>query len=170
MGFTNGGTVLNDSVDPLRDQQPCGGEACNFARSLVAKKLAPSPGGTFNQFSALGQGYLAMMGAGIWPWNYYVENGGRQRICHCPLAEESPAGLAGRPRRLPDPRRHRRSKDEAWEFVKYSISESFQANEAVPIEGGMPMRISIANSKSFLKTLPPGAEYFTAALVTPTRL
>ena len=28
----------------------------------------------------------------------------------------------------------------------------------------MPMRISIANSKSFLKTLPPGAEYFTAAL------
>ena len=57
-----------------------------------------------------------------------------------------------------------KSKDEAWEFVKYSISESFQANEAVPIEGGMPIRASIANSASFLKTLPPGAEYFSAAL------
>ena len=161
--FTNGGTVLNDSWTRCVINNPAAVEACTFARSLVAKKLAPSPGGTFNQFSALGQGHLAMMGAGIWPWNYYVENGGGSDLAIVPwpkkVQQGSPVGLAAFP--ILDASK---SKDEAWEFVKYSISESFQANEAVPIEGGMPMRISIANSASFLKSLPPGAEYFTAAL------
>jgi multiple sugar transport system substrate-binding protein len=161
--FTNGGTVLNDSWTRCVINNPAAVEACTFARSLVAKKLAPSPGGTFNQFSALGQGHLAMMGAGIWPWNYYVENGGGSDLAIVPwpkkVQQGSPVGLAAFP--ILDASK---SKDEAWEFVKYSISESFQANEAVPIEGGMPMRISIANSNSFLKGLPPGAEYFTAAL------
>ncbi len=161
--FTNGGTVLNNSWTRCVINNPAAVEACTFARSLVAKKLAPSPGGTFNQFSALGQGHLAMMGAGIWPWNYYVENGGGGDLAIVPwpkkVQQGSPVGLAAFP--ILDASK---SKDEAWEFVKYSISESFQANEAVPIEGGMPMRISIANSKSFLKSLPPGAEYFTAAL------
>ena len=104
-----------------------------------------------------------MMGAGIWPWNYYVENGGGSDLAIVPwpkkVQQGSPVGLASFPILEGS-----KSKDEAWEFVKYSISESFQANEAVPIEGGMPMRASIAKSQSFLKTLPPGAEYFTAAL------
>ncbi|HXW82274.1 MAG TPA: sugar ABC transporter substrate-binding protein [Acidimicrobiales bacterium] len=161
--FTNGGTVLNNDWTRCVINNPAAVEACTFARSLVANKLAPSPGGTFNQFSALGQGHLAMMGAGIWPWNYYVENGGGSDLAIVPwpkkVQQGSPVGLAAFPILGAS-----KSKDEAWEFVKYSISESFQANEAVPIEGGMPMRISIANSPSFLKGLPPGAEYFTAAL------
>ena len=161
--FTNGGQVLNNTWTRCVINNPAAVEACTFARSLVAQKLAPSPGGTFNQFSALGQGHLAMMGAGIWPWNYYVENGGGSDLAIVPwpkkVQQGSPVGLAAFP--ILDASK---SKDEAWEFVKYSISESFQANEAVPIEGGMPMRASIANSASFLKTLPPGAEYFSAAL------
>jgi multiple sugar transport system substrate-binding protein len=161
--FTNAGSVLNNSWTSCVINNPAAVEACTFARSLVAKKLAPSPGGTFNQFSALGQGHLAMMGAGIWPWNYYVENGGGSELAIVPwpkkVQQGSPVGLAAFPILAAS-----NSKDEAWEFVKYSISEAFQANEAVPIEGGMPMRMSIANSQSFLKSLPPGAEYFTAAL------
>jgi multiple sugar transport system substrate-binding protein len=161
--FTNGGTVLNNSWTSCVINNPAAVEACAFARTLVANKVAPSPGGTFNQFSALGEGHLAMMGAGIWPWNYYVENGGGSNLAIVPwpkkVQQGSPVGLASFPILAAS-----KSQDEAWEFVKYSISESFQANEAVPIEGGMPMRISIANSKSFLKGLPPGAEYFTAAL------
>jgi multiple sugar transport system substrate-binding protein len=161
--FSNGGQVLNSGWTSCVIDNPAAVEACAFARSLVAKKLAPSPGGTFNQFSALGNGTLAMMGAGIWPWNYYVENGGGSDLAIVPwpkkVQQGSPVGLAAFP--ILDASK---SKAEAWEFVKYSISESFQANEAVPIEGGMPMRQSIANSRSFLKTLPPGAEYFAAAL------
>jgi multiple sugar transport system substrate-binding protein len=161
--FTNGGQVLNDAWTKVVINNPAAIEACAFARSLVAKKLAPSPGGTFNEFSALGQGHLAMMGAGIWPWNYYVENGGGGDLAIVPWPKKtqqgSPVGLASFPILAAS-----KSQDEAWEFVKYSISESFQANEAVPIEGGMPMRASIANSASFLKTLPPGAEYFAKAL------
>jgi multiple sugar transport system substrate-binding protein len=161
--FSNGGQVLNSAWTSCIIDNPAAVEACAFARSLVAKNLAPSPGGTFNQFSALGEGNLAMMGAGIWPWNYYVENGGGSDLAIVPwpkkVQQGSPVGLAAFPILEGS-----KAKDEAWEFVKYSISESFQANEAVPIEGGMPMRISIANSKSFLKTVPPGAEYFTAAL------
>ncbi len=165
--FTNGGTVLNNTWTKCVINNPAAVEACTFARSLVAKKLAPSPGGTFNQFSALGQGHLAMMGAGIWPWNYYVENGGGKELAIVPwpkkVQQGSPVGLASFPILSAS-----KSQDEAWEFIKYSISESFQANEAVPIEGGMPMRNSIARSASFLKTLPPGAEYFNAALAYAT--
>ena len=137
--FTNGGQVLNDAWTKVVINNPAAIEACAFARSLVAKKLAPSPGGTFNEFSALGQGHLAMMGAGIWPWNYYVENGGGGDLAIVPWPKKtqqgSPVGLASFPILAAS-----KSQDEAWEFVKYSISESFQANEAVPIEGGMPMR------------------------------
>jgi multiple sugar transport system substrate-binding protein len=161
--FSNGGQVLNNAWTSVVIDNPAAVEACAFALELVAKNLAPSPGGTFNQFSALGQGHLAMMGAGIWPWNYYVENGGGKDLAIVPwpkkVQQGSPVGLAAFPILKAS-----KSQDEAWEFIKYSISESFQANEAVPIEGGMPMRISIANSASFLKGLPPGAEYFTAAL------
>jgi multiple sugar transport system substrate-binding protein len=165
--FTNGGSVLNNTWTKCVVNNPAAVEACAFARSLVAKKLAPSPGGTFNQFSALGQGHLAMMGAGIWPWNYYVENGGGKDLAIVPwpkkVQQGSPVGLASFPIIAAS-----KSQDEAWEFIKYSISESFQTNEAVPIEGGMPMRNSIARSPSFLKNLPPGAEYFNAALAYAT--
>ena len=102
--FTNGGQVLNNAWTSVVIDNPAAVEACAFARSLVAKNLAPSPGGTFNQFSALGQGHLAMMGAGIWPWNYYVENGGGRtwrsshgpRRCNKALPSASPPSPSSR--------------------------------------------------------------------------
>ncbi|HTX50524.1 MAG TPA: sugar ABC transporter substrate-binding protein [Caulobacteraceae bacterium] len=161
--FTNGGQVLNADWSKVVISNPQAVEACAFARSLVAKGIAPSPGGTYNQFGALGNGTLAMMGAGIWPFNYFVENGGGKNLAIVPwpkkVTQGSPVGLAAFPIIGASS-----SKEEAWEFVKYSISESFQASESVPIEGGMPMRQSIATSASFLKGLTPGAEYFAQAL------
>ena len=103
--FTNGGQVLNNAWTSCNINNPAAVEACAFARSLVAKKLAPSPGGTFNQFGSLGQGNLAMMGAGIWPWNYYVENGGGSDLAIVPWPKKVQQGSPRRPRFLPDPRR-----------------------------------------------------------------
>jgi multiple sugar transport system substrate-binding protein len=161
--FTNGGAVLNDTWTKCVINNPQAVEAVTFARNLVAKNLAPTPGGTFNEFVSLSQGHLAMMGAGIWPFNTFIANGGIQNLAIVPWPKKtqqgSPVGLAAFPIIAGS-----NSKDEAWEFVKYSISPSFQLNESVPIEGGMPMRSSIATSKEFLKPLPPGAEYFNAAL------
>ncbi len=161
--FTNGGAVLNDTWTKCVINNPQAVEAVTFARSLVAKNLAPTPGGTFNEFVSLSQGHLAMMGAGIWPFNTFIANGGIQDLAIVPWPKKSqqgsPVGLAAFPIIAGSS-----NKDEAWEFVKYSISPSFQLNESVPIEGGMPMRSSIATSEQFLKPLPPGAEYFNAAL------
>jgi multiple sugar transport system substrate-binding protein len=161
--FTNGGKVLNDSWTKCIINNPQAVEAVTFARDLVKNKYAPTPGGTFNEFVSLQQGHLAMMGAGIWPYNTFVGNGGIKNLAIVPWPKKtqqgSPVGLAAFP--IINSSQH---KDEAWEFVKYSISPSFQLNESVPIEGGMPMRKSIATSHAFLKSLPPGAEYFNAAL------
>ena len=161
--FTNGGSVLNSNWTKCVINNPQAVEAVTFARELVAKNLAPTPGGTFNEFVSLSQGHLAMMGAGIWPYNTFIANGGTKDLAIVPWPKKtqqgSPVGLAAFPIISGS-----NYKDEAWEFVKYSISPSFQLNESVPIEGGMPMRKSIATSKEFLKPLPPGAEYFNEAL------
>ncbi len=161
--FTNGGQVLNDSWTKCVINNPQAIEAVTFARNLVKQGIAPAPGGTFNEFTSLSQGHLAMMGAGIWPYNTFVANGGTKDLAIVPWPKKtqqgSPVGLAAFPIL-----KSSKSQDEAWEFVKYSISPSFQLNESVPIEGGMPMRVSIAKSKEFLKPLPPGAEYFNDAL------
>src|ERR1700722_18010289 len=160
--FTNGGQVLNDSWTKCVINNPQAIEAVTFARNLVKQGIAPAPGGTFNEFTSLSQGHLAMMGAGIWPFNTFVANGGTKDLAIVPWPKKtqqgSPVGLAAFPIL-----KSSKSQDEAWEFVKYSISPSFQLNESVPIEGGMPMRVSIAKSEAFLKPLPPGVEYFNDA-------
>jgi ABC-type glycerol-3-phosphate transport system substrate-binding protein len=165
--FTNGGKVLNETWTKCVINNPQAIEAVTFAAGLVSKKYAPTPGGTFNEFVSLQQGNLAMMGAGIWPINTFVGNGGFKNLAIVPWPKKtqqgSPVGLAAFPII-----KNSNHKDEAWEFVKYSISPSFQLNESVPIEGGMPMRASIAKSHAFLKALPPGAEYFNAALAYAT--
>lgn len=161
--FTNGGKVLSEDWSKCVINNPKAIEAVTFARDLVKNKYAPTPGGTYNEFVALQQGHLAMMGAGIWPINTYVGNGGAKNLAIVPWPKKtqqgSPVGLAAFP--IIGSSQH---KDEAWEFVKYSISPSFQLNESVPIEGGMPMSTAVARSSKFLKALPPGAEYFVDAL------
>jgi multiple sugar transport system substrate-binding protein len=162
--FTNGGQVLSDDWTKCIVNNKQAVEAVTFARSLVKNKYAPTPGGTYNEFVGLQQGHLAMMGAGIWPYNTFIGNGaGIKDLAIVPWPKKtqqgSPVGLATFPILA-----NSSNKDEAWEFVKYSISQSFQLNESVPIEGGMPMRQSIAKSQKFLKSLPPGAEYFQEAL------
>ncbi len=93
---------------------------------------------------------MSRMGAGsdlaIVPWPKKVQQG-------------SPVGLAAFPILKAS-----KSQDEAWEFVKYSISESFQANEAVPIEGGMPMRISDREQRFVLEDLAPRGRVLHGAL------
>jgi multiple sugar transport system substrate-binding protein len=165
--FTNGGQVLNEPWTKCIINNPAAVEAVTFARDLVTKGIAPAPGGTYNQFVAFSQGHLGMFGAGIWPYNTFVNNGGLANFAIAPWPMKtqhgSPVGLAAFPILAKS-----ELKDEAWEFVKYSMTPAFQHELAVPIEGGMPMRTSVALSKSFLKTLPPGAEYFNTALSTAT--
>ena len=102
--FTNGGQVLNNTWTSCVINNPAAVEACTFARSLVAKKLAPSPGGTFNQFSALGQGTSGDDGSRHLALELLRRKRRGQRPGDRPVAEEGPAGLPCRSRFFPDPR------------------------------------------------------------------
>ena len=110
--FTNGGQVLNNAWTSCVVDNPAAVEACTFARSLVAKKIAPSPGGTFNQFSVLGQGHLAMMGAGIGRGTTTLKMVGARTWKDRPLAQEghNQALPSGSPPSLFSRRRSTRTK------------------------------------------------------------
>jgi multiple sugar transport system substrate-binding protein len=161
--FTNGGQVLNSTWTKCVIDNPAAVEAVAFARNLVAKGMAPAPGGTYNEFTAFSQGTLGMFGAGMWPYNTFIANGGIKNMAIVPWPKKkqqgSPVGTGAFPIL-----KGSQNKDEAWEFVKYSLSPKFQLHQAAPLQGGVPLRNSVARSREFLKPLPPGAEYLVDAL------
>jgi multiple sugar transport system substrate-binding protein len=161
--FTNGGQVLNESWTKCVINNPRAVEAVTFARNLVKNGIAPAPGGTYNEFTAFTQGTLGMFGAGMWPYNTFITTGGIKNMAIVPWPKKtqqgSPVGTGAFP--ILEGSKH---KDEAWEFIKYSLTPSFQLHQAAPLQGGVPLRNSVARSREFLKPLPPGAEYLVDAL------
>ena len=63
-----------------------------------------------------------------------------------------------------------RNKKALWEFIKFTISEEFQAGPVVNFGGDMPIRQSAARSQSFLKNFPPGTEHFSDELAYSTMI
>lgn len=103
-----------------------------------------------------------MFGAGMWPYNTFVATGGIKNMAIVPWPKKtqqgSPIGTGAFPIL-----KGSKNKDEAWEFIKYSLSPSFQLHQAAPLQGGVPLRNSVAKSRAFLAPLPPGAEYLVEA-------
>ena len=50
------------------------------------------------------------------------------------------------------------------------MSEEFQHGPVVPFGGDMPIRQSVGATQSFLKSCPPGTEYFTDELSYSTMI
>ncbi len=65
---------------------------------------------------------------------------------------------------------HSNKKAAIWEFIKYTISEEFQRDLVVTFGGDMPIRQSVARSRSFLKQFPPGTENFSTELSYSTMI
>lgn len=163
--FTNGATVLDDAWSKVLVDSPAARESLRYARSYVSAGLAPAPGGAFDTISQMGAGKLAMM-----PGTRSTVQGMRQRKLH-----EPDFGF------VPFPRNTRLGtsvgygamgmfkvsdkKDQAWEFLKYTLSLPFQRYQARTIfAGAAPVRRSAATGHDMHVDAPTGTDYLYEGL------
>jgi multiple sugar transport system substrate-binding protein len=161
--LTNGASTLNDKWTESTVDTTQSVEAFDFMRSLVEEQISPSPGGTFDPYSATAQGKLAMFGGGRWPVINmrdldFVEE---MKIVAWPQEEEkgSPVGWNGYPIM-----KESQNPEAAWAFVKFIASK--RASEYFAKQGGtiVPPRRSVAMSEAFLSNAPEGSEKLYEAL------
>jgi multiple sugar transport system substrate-binding protein len=166
--LTNGASSFNaDWTAPTFDD-PKVAEAADFNRALVSEKLSPPPGGTFDQFTALAQGKLAMFGGGRWPIINIRNLKAVDKVTIVPFPVKvgpgSPVGWNGYPILKAS-----KNKDAAWTFIKFLISKegsSFFAQLGGTIT---PARKSVASSQAYLANSPKGTEllYKNLSYATP---
>jgi multiple sugar transport system substrate-binding protein len=167
--LTNGGQILTADQSKCVANNPAAIEAATFVRGLVTKKIVNQPGGTYNEFSAIAADKLGMFGGGTWPNNdiplTQAQTNAKLAIAPWPrqASNGTPVGLAGFPMF-----KSTKNKKALWEFIKFTISEEFQATHVVPFCGGMPIRRSASATQA--KLLPPGADYFNEELSYSTMI
>ncbi|MGA8117796.1 MAG: sugar ABC transporter substrate-binding protein [Actinocatenispora sp.] len=161
--LTNGTSSFTDDWSKPTFDDPAAIEAAEFNRSLVADKLAPTPGGTFDPFTAMSQGKLAMFGGGRWPIinmrNLHMVD--KVGIVPWPkkAAQGSPVGWNGYPILKASTK-----KKDAWTFVKFLISKEGSAYFAELGGTIVPARRSVATSDDFLNDSPTGTDQLYKAL------
>ncbi|HEY3560001.1 MAG TPA: extracellular solute-binding protein, partial [Kribbella sp.] len=161
--LTNGTSSFTDDWSKPTYNDPKAIEAAEFNRKLVADKLSPPPGGTFDAFTAAAQGKLAMFGGGRWPIISIRNLKATQKMGIVPwpvkVQQGSPVGWNGYPILKAS-----KKKDDAWTFIKFLISKEGSSTFAQLGGTIVPARKSIANSQSFLTDAPKGTEYLYQAL------
>jgi multiple sugar transport system substrate-binding protein len=161
--LTNGASTLDPTWKQSVVDSPTAIEATKFMVSLVAQKISPPPGGTFDAFTAAAQGKLAMFGGGRWPIiSLRALNAvGKMKIVAWPQKTQkgSPIGWNGYPIMKAS-----QNKEAAWAFVKFITSK--EASIFFEQNGGtiVPPRKSVALSDAFLANAPAGSEKLYAAL------
>ena len=169
--LTNGGGILNADQSACTADSPANIEAATYMRKLVSDKLVNQPGGSYNAFAAAASGRLGMFGAGIWPNTSIplAQSEINKQFAIVPWPQKTkpgtPVGVGGFPIF-----KSTRNKKALWEFIKFTISEEFQAGPVVNFGGDMPIRQSAARSQSFLKNFPPGTEHFSDELAYSTMI
>lgn len=167
--LTNGGSVMDSSWKTATVNSPATTEAVQFMRDLVAQKISPAPGGTYDTFGAVAQGKLAMFGGGRWPIINIRELGivNKMKIVAWPRKTQqgSPVGWNAYPIMKAS-----QNKEAAWAFVKFITSK--EASQFFASQGGtiVPPRRSVATSDAFLSNAPQGSDKLYAALSYATPL
>jgi multiple sugar transport system substrate-binding protein len=167
--LTNGGQILDTAQAKCVADNPAAIEAAAFVRGLVTKQLSNEPGGSYNQWSAMAAGNLAMFGGGVWPSDDIPlpQSQINKQFAIAPwprnAADGTPVGLAGIPMF-----KSTKNKKALWEFIKFTISQDFQATHELAFSGGMPIRESSA--KTAAAGMPPGADYFVSELAYSTMI
>ena len=167
--LTNGGSVMDNSWKTATVNSPATTEAVQFMRDLVAQKISPAPGGTYDTFGAVAQGKLAMFGGGRWPIINIRELGivNKMKIVAWPRKTQqgSPVGWNAYPIMKAS-----QNKEAAWAFVKFITSK--EASQFFASQGGtiVPPRRSVATSDAFLSNAPQGWDKLYAALSYATPL
>ncbi len=161
--LTNGASTLDPTWKKSIVNSAAAIEATKFMVSLVAQKISPPPGGTFDQFTASAQGKLAMFGGGRWPIiSLRALNAvDKMKIVAWPQKTQkgSPVGWNGYPIMKAS-----QNKEAAWAFVKFITSK--EASVFFEQNGGtvVPPRKSVASSPAFLANAPAGSDKLYAAL------
>jgi multiple sugar transport system substrate-binding protein len=161
--LTNGASTMNATWTQATVDSAAAIEATQFMRSLVAQKMSPLPGGTFDDFTATAQGKLAMFGGGRWPVINIRELNmvNKMKIVAWPHKTQkgSPVGWNAYPIMASS-----QNKEAAWAFVKFITTK--KASEYFAQQGGtiVPPRRSVALSQAFLANAPQGSEKLYEAL------
>jgi len=154
--LTNGASTLSADWATATVNSPAAIEAATFMRSLVEKEISPTPGGTFDQFTATAQGKMAMFGGGRWPIISMRKLGvvDKMKIVSWPTKTQkgSPVGWGAYPIM-----KGTKNKEAAWTFLKFLASK--EASVYFAEQGGtiVPGRKSVANSDSYLANAPAGS-------------
>ncbi|GAA0263459.1 sugar ABC transporter substrate-binding protein [Cryptosporangium japonicum] len=161
--LTNGASTLSDDWKKATCDTPAAIEAAEFARQLVAEKLSPPPGGSFDRFTLATQGKLATFGGGRWPIVNIRQANAVEKfgIVAWPrkVKQGSPVGWNGIP-----VMKSSNKPEKAFEFLKFLISKEGDAFFAQLGGTIVPARKSVAESTAYLDNSPTGTENLYAAL------
>ena len=155
--FTNGASLLNSSWSTATINSPRAVEALQFQRAMVARKLAPQPGGQFDEPTAMVQGRLAMAGCGWWYLPNFRALNAVDKVGMAPWPRKtqqgSPAGYGAMAMF-----KQSQNKDVAWEFIKYMLSAPVQQTFAQTafVGGAQSIRRSIATGPAARAAGPTG--------------
>lgn len=158
--LTNGASILDTSWARAELNSKAALESLTFARSFVADKLTPPPGGKYDQVSAMTRGQLAMAADS------------RPAVAAMRARKVDPASFGYVP--FPKKVRHGTSvgygalgmfkvserKEQAWEFIKFTLSSAFQQVQGSAVfQGTSPVRRSAATGPATLDDSPSGTSY-----------
>lgn len=166
--LTNGTSVLNHDWTKQTVDSPQAVQAVSFMRDFVARKWSPTPGGQFDQFSAMAQGKLAMFGGGQWPGvelkSVHFLNDVAVVDWPQKTRKGSPVGWGSYPIMKVS-----QNKEAAWALVKFLTSKT--TIERLAVHGGteVPVRRSVATGNAYLKSSPKGISrlYNATSYATP---
>lgn len=167
--LTNGTAVLNDDWTGSRLDEPAAQESVEFVRSFIADGLAPEPGGQFNAVAAMSSGDLAMTFAARGTANALRDRDldpAEYAYVQIPqnVSAGTTIGIGGFGVFADSP-----SKDAAWDFLTFVMSQQFQDYLAGEIlMGGSPIRTSSATSNAMLEGSPDGTLELYEASKTAT--
>jgi multiple sugar transport system substrate-binding protein len=166
--LTAGGEIMNAAQSKCVANNAAAIEAATFVRSLVTGNLANQPGGSYNAITEAAGLKLGMMGAGFWPLLELPLTPKQIKeqfsIVRWPQKEQpaTPVGLGSFPIFSSS-----KAKPAMWEFIKWTLSEEFQAVVVPYGLDGTPMRRSVYTPE-FLAKYPSGFENFTTELTNCT--
>jgi multiple sugar transport system substrate-binding protein len=161
---TNGGSTMNEDWTAATCDTPQAIEAAAFARQLVAEKLSPPPGGSFDRFELGIKGDLAVFGGGRWPVLAVraanaVDKYEIYDFPHKGARRGSPVGWACFPIV-----KSSENVDASWEFVKYLSSAEGATIFAKSGGTSTPCLKSVAESQDYLGDSPVGTDKLYKAL------
>ncbi len=156
---TNGASVMNDGWTKATFDTPKVVEAMTYARNLIAKGYSPTPGGTFDDLTAFGQGKLATFAGGQWNIGTFRTMGliDKTQLVRWPVNEgetyATDIGTTAYP--ILKSSKH---KDQAWKFLEFLISKHGSLFGAQLGTQAIPARESVATSTTYLANTPSGTD------------